>query len=380
MIKNPATVYDLNTSIYAKPKRNLNKKQGKLQKGSIKTGYAKTNVSSIPSKTENFLLPIDPTKHRFYRFSNSNPGVGKYSLSSNILQKSDSDSSKGFGTGFVSTKKRFTLNWNLDPGPGEYNSEKTQTIRYHIAHSLNGRSLYNSIQRKPVKGNDFPGPGAYDPINQHHESNYYFCLEEDRFDDNKYKTPYPGPGAYTPYIFQEANEKAKLKSTFIKPRLKERDLIALNEINRNQINGESKFLLRQNDKRRLNTDDNYTRYNTLGNCNKNKYTHKTLLPSSIQKEMQHIKKEADHNIRLNIEKEKELTLIKEILGNGNVPDKLFLSSPRWKYGGSLVPNYPGPAYYDIKNIPGRKHSYNRNISDFLVTTGPLHSLNKTNDI
>lgn len=375
MNNNTAAVFDLTTAIYIKPNQKINTNQGKLKIGAVTTGYTKTNISSIPSKTENFLLPIDKRKHRFKYSTESNPGVGEYSLSYYLPQKTESNSSNGYGNGFISKNKRFSPYYSCNPGVGEYQSERTKTIMYQITNSINGKSLYNAKQTPTNKQIiNYPGPASYNPIQQIHQANYYFCLGEERFNDDIYKTPHPGPCDYSPFSIKEENAKKRLKCTYKRKSIsRKKDIVQLLNLNTHQINKDLKFIVKQNDKRRLNMNNKPELSNTSLNSDSKTKKEEITFASYIQTETERIKRENDHDIKFAIAKEKELKMIKEMLGNGGVPDKFLLCSPRWKHKNHFSKKYPGPAYYSIDKIPGQKHSFNRNISDFLVPSGPLTS-------
>jgi len=125
-----------------------------------------------------------------------------------------STSSKGFGNGFVSGKKRFDdlseFYEKYRPGPGNYKSDTSCSLSRDISTSISYKSLYNAKSVKSLKiHKEQPGPGFYNPIMLAKDfdktlKNFYFKSELERFHKTKIDD-IPGPGNY----FKHGQEKIK---------------------------------------------------------------------------------------------------------------------------------------------------------------------------
>jgi hypothetical protein len=194
--------------------------KGKVYRGPNWTAYNRENLGSIPSNIENILIKDNESKKLGFssnsiRFNSkidalnsSSPGPGTYYSVREINNPNKpSFSSKGYGTGFCSTKDRFDdlkeFTEKYRPGPGQYKFNDFSTISTDVSKSLSYRSMYTDRQHKSLKvQKSSPGPGEYNPINYMNKNsnkeglNYFFRNEIARFKETIQKEVFPGPGKY----------------------------------------------------------------------------------------------------------------------------------------------------------------------------------------
>lgn len=208
-------------------------KKGKIYKGTIRTAYKRTNLGSIPRKTEKILIDAIniPKQARGFssqasRFSNKQenikyayPGPGTYKTEKNfdhVTKDNSHFSSKGFGNGFASNTSRFEdykeFQDKFLPGPSSYKSDESTCLTANLNKTLSYKSLYNTGNTKTMKTySDIPGPGHYNPIKAPKTTeldgeNHYFKSDELRF--KKVPKSALGPGKY----FNEENDLNLVKS------------------------------------------------------------------------------------------------------------------------------------------------------------------------
>ena len=239
----------INQNIIAKPK---NIKRGKLFKGSNWNAYKRENLGSIPKKFENVLIEEKTSTQKGFnsqceRFNERNqnvkytfPGPGAYDVSSKIVHVGPSNSSKGYGNGFISGANRFDdlkeYQEKYLPGPGQhkdvnnlYHENIEKSLKYQSLHSKNSAS---SLKPKT----EIPGPGYYntiDTINNNlisknpSDGNFFFKSKKDRFEEKIFKKFVPGPGKYFKNIdFYIPDSIEKASFFFKKPAKKRENLIA----------------------------------------------------------------------------------------------------------------------------------------------------------
>lgn len=154
--------------------------QGTIRRGPAVSGGS-TMPASIPSKFETTLHTAprerDGFASRVVRFSdrvNDAPGPGDYYREHSFTFTSDSYSSKGYGSGFVSKDRRLGKNvrGQRTPGPGSYDalqgtiggrtvSAGAQQRSSVFAQPLAGTVGPPHANRVAAKGEPTPGPGLY---------------------------------------------------------------------------------------------------------------------------------------------------------------------------------------------------------------------------
>ena len=233
-----------NQSQYSKPKI----KKGKLYKGANWNAYKRENLGSIPKKFENVLIEEKTTTLKGFnsqcvRFSNQNqnikytyPGPGAYNIAKQIIETGPSNSTKGYGNGFISGTNRFDdLKEFQDkylPGPGQHKCVQS-LLHDNIERSLKYQSLFaKSSAKSLVPKSEVPGPGYYlstdaNTITKNQsEGNFYFKSQKERFQEIVLKKFVPGPGKYfknNDFYVPDRIEKASF--FFKKPQQKKENLI-----------------------------------------------------------------------------------------------------------------------------------------------------------
>jgi len=221
---NPSNILPIeNENINSNPENFVLKapKKGKIHKGTNYTAYKRTNLGSIPRKTEKILIDAlnIPKQSRGFssqssRFSNKQenikyayPGPGSYKTDrtfDHIVKDNSHFSSKGFGNGFASNSSRFEdykeYHDKFLPGPSSYKSDESTCLTANLDKTLSYKSLYNTGNTKTMKTQlDNPGPGYYNPISAKIKTdqdgeNHYFKSEDVRF--KKVPKSALGPGKY----------------------------------------------------------------------------------------------------------------------------------------------------------------------------------------
>lgn len=215
--------------------------KGKLYRGSNWNAFNRENLGSIPSSTENILFQEkgsdvkkgfmsqserfnDQNRNESVKFSYPGPGnyQAKSTLSSfnNSFSTNPSHSSRGYGSGFVSTSERFDgakeYYDKYYPGPGQYKNQRTSVSEVYNKSNIRYKSLYNTNKIKSLKvSKDNPGPGFYDPIiplllkkDQIFRPNHFFVSNENRFKEGSVeKALIPGPGRY----FRNSDQTSLIK-------------------------------------------------------------------------------------------------------------------------------------------------------------------------
>lgn len=365
-----------------------NKKiKGKIIRGAAFSSLFKTNISSIPSKTENFLLPENvhnkildgfiSHSERFDSSKNSNPGVGDYNLGSHSRHTYyHSFSSKGYGNGFLSKLPKLNVDNNLSPGPGDYNTGEIYSIKYSTEKSLIGKSLYsNQSTTKNKKNLSLPGPATYSPskFDNWKLNSKKFTYNFDSFSKrkdflDKEKVSLPGPGQY----FTDSNLKKNKKISSSNEETKNRDNLYYSKDILN------KFKIRTSQRK---SDINYKLCNGKRSDELQKshiYTSKenslTIHQNSnnsmdIEEKSPEREKTSYENTTEPIEEEVEYCNTKPFRRKiYQKPDIFSLFSPRWKENKYEL-KVPGPAYYITKDHK-MKYSYNRNGKEFICPGGP----------
>lgn len=366
---------------------NKNKRiKGKIIRGAAFSSLYKTNISSIPSKTENFLLPENvhnknldgfiSHSERFEPSKNSNPGVGDYNLGSHHTYY-HSFSSKGYGNGFLSKLPKLTDENNFIPGPGEYNTGELYSIKYSTEKSLIGKSLYsNKSTNKNNKNLSLPGPATYSPskFDNWKLNSKIFSYNFDSFSKrkdflDKEKVSFPGPGQY--FTDPNLNKNKKIPSITEETKNKDsfyysKDILNKFKIKTSQSKSDINYkLCNGKSSNELQKSHIYTSKENSMIIHKNS----NITTMDTEEKRPEREKTTYENTTEPIEEEVEYCNTKPFRYKiYQKPDIFSLFSPRWKENKYEL-KVPGPAYYITKD-PTIKYSFNRNGKDFICPGGP----------
>ena len=353
-------------------KINKNRENGKI-KGKIykyiNCSYFKKSLGSIPSKTEKILINKNKNSvdrfsgpYSFFDYSKENtPGVGSYDLNYDWNLKNKA-------VKMESEEKRFTLDFNLHPGSGDYNldngenfQKERNNLRYNSLY-VKTRQLFNDPPNKNGNSSDGGNILTYNPeileniLRNKKKFNFVSYSGRDDFRGSKIPNLFskigdsPGPGNYFSNITENYikncgsnyNNDKFLDNEKMKKSKKKLEKY-LGEIRETENNKPTNFVMKQNGNKRDNKVYNLADIHNLYESNK-------IIPVDESKELEKLIKENEekktsNNLYFNISQNMELEKIKNILGNDNgKPDYFYLSPERWKIKKNAF-RAPGPAYY-----------------------------------
>ena len=132
-----------------------NGKPGKLFLQPNYTAFTKTNFGTIPTKVEKTLIKTDentPITISINKSIQRNNTTNDDQIYRDPRSYSTSNSSKGYGIGFVSQVPRFDNERRIVyPGPAEYSKDKILSLQNDVNKSIFGKSIFSDKTTKSLQ-------------------------------------------------------------------------------------------------------------------------------------------------------------------------------------------------------------------------------------